>query len=335
MNTNDPWSGILPPVKAENVTAQRVDENLKWDIYWAVDLKRNCLLILQHHMETKPTSKLPKFKGLQMDAQLMNDGHHRLILRLLDRDQREIFHRLCLDIISSVESAQTEEQVIQRYLNRTWRWHRLLKGARDNRLSLEEQRGLFGELVFLEKHLFPILDMTRAVESWMGPFGSPKDFVIGQIYVEVKTKRDSATHHVIISSELQLDSANPNMLFLQVGEVMKVYDHDPQAVTITQLASRIRSKISGTDISIVDHFENLLAATGFDWDEDYSDCIWLYGEEYLYKVEEGFPRVTPKMYPEGVENLRYSISLTSCEKFRVEKKELIQELYRNGYVTRN
>ena len=29
MNTNDPWSGILPPVKAENVTAQRVDENLE------------------------------------------------------------------------------------------------------------------------------------------------------------------------------------------------------------------------------------------------------------------------------------------------------------------
>ena len=334
MSIKDPWSGLSPPARADNVTALRVDENLNWDIYWAVDLKRNCLLILQHHIEVKPTSKLPKFKGLQMEAQSVDDGHHRLILRLLERDQREIFHRLCLDIISAIDSAQSEDQVIQRFLNRTWRWHRLLKGNKDNRLSQEEQRGLYGELMFLEKHLFPFIGIPMAVESWKGPLGFSQDFQVGQTHIEVKTKRELASSHVIISSEFQLASSDLGILFLHVVEVITAEASNSEATTITHIADRVKSKIIDNDLSTVDQFEDLLVAAGFDWEEDYSDCYWLQGEDYLYKVTEGFPRITPSMCPAGVENLRYSIALKACEQFCVEKKELIEALG-NGFGTRN
>jgi len=326
MINSDPWIDLIPPARADIVTALRVDVSLKWNIYWAIDLDRNCLLILQHQTESNPTSKLPKFKGLQIETQSVDQGHNRLILRLLERDQREIFYRLCLDIISAVSSAQSEGQVIQRFLNRTWRWHRLLKGIKDNRLSQEEQRGLYGEILFLENQLFPNVGIPRAVECWKGPLGHSQDFQFGQTCIEVKSKSESAISLVTISSESQLDSDKIDNLFLYVVKVIVTDASNPEAVTITQIVERVRLRIIDNFPFAVDQFENLLCATGFDWEEDYSDCYWLHGRDYLYKVTEGFPRVTPSMYPKGVERLRYSISLEACEKYFVEKKELIEAL---------
>lgn len=332
MNTNDPWDGLSPPARADNVTARRVDDKLKWDIFWAVDLNRNCLLILQYQTEEKPATNLPKFKGIQVDTQSLDVNHHRLILQLLDKDQREIFHRLCLDIVSAVETAQTEEQALQKFLNRTWRWHRLLKGVRDTRLSEEEQRGLYGELIFLEKYLFPTCEVSNAIESWKGPLGHPQDFQIGQVYVEVKTKRMPTISHTTISSELQLASSEFDALFLYVVEVLSVDESISEATTITQIADRVKSKILKSDLSSVEQFEDLLVAAGFDWREDYSDRYWLSANDYVYKVIEGFPRVIPSMYPRGVERLRYTIALEACEQFRVEEIKLIEALNNGPYA---
>ena len=332
MKTDDPWSGIVPPTKAASVNALRVGESLRWDLYWALDLERNCLLILQHGIPKNSMSRLPKFKGLQVDTHSVDGARHRLMLRLLDGDQREIFHRLCLDIVSAIETAQTEEQAVQRFLNRTWRWHRLLKGVTGGRLRPEEQRGLFGELIFLEEHLMPILGTSQAVRSWRGPLGSPRDFEIGRVSVEVKTIQNATTPRVAISSGLQLDSSETDILFLFVAEVSRADDQGPQAKTITQLAARIKSKIADGDPSLVDEFEDLLAAAGFDWQEDYSDCFWSYGSERQYRVEEGFPRVTPSMHPPGVENLRYSVLFAFCEQFRVEKQELSEAILQHGCI---
>ena len=277
---------------------------------------------------------MPKFKGLQVETQSIDANHHRLILQLLDKDQREIFHRLCLDIVLAVESAQTEEQALQKFLNRTWRWHRLLKGVRDTRLSEEEQRGLYGELIFLEKYLFPICDVAKAIESWTGPLGHPQDFQVGQVYVEVKTKRKPAVSHVAISSELQLSSSEFDTLYLYVVEVVPADESNSEATTITQIADRIKSKIFNSDLSSIDQFEDLLVAAGFDWGEDYSDCYWLPVNDYVYKVIEGFPRVIPSMYPRGVDKLRYTISLEACEHFLVEETEIIKAV-KNGLCARN
>ena len=45
---NDPWEMIEPPTQAAVVSGQRVDPDLPWGIYWAVDLDRRCLLVIRH-----------------------------------------------------------------------------------------------------------------------------------------------------------------------------------------------------------------------------------------------------------------------------------------------
>ena len=41
------------------------------------------------------------------------------------------------------------------------------------------------------------------------------------------------------------------------------------------------------------------------------------GQEALYEVREGFPRITSAVVPGGVGNVGYVISLPACEGFRV------------------
>lgn len=324
-DTNNPWGHIDPPDDVENVNALRVDESLAWDLYWAIDSKQNCLLILHCDADQKLPTRLPNFKGLRMDLQKVNDERVRLILRLLQQDQRDIFYRLCVDIIEAIETAQTESQLIHRFFNRTWRWHRLLKGVKGG-LSLSEIQGLIGELVFLERHLLPNFNAYSAIGLWKGPFGNHKDFEYGNIQIEIKTKKDTATAAVAISSEHQLASEPPNSLYLYVLEVLQASQGDMNTLTIGEIVNRIRLKISESDISSIELFESCLAAVGYDVELDYSEYLWLIGQETIYEVRNKFPRITPSMYPVGVERVRYSVILEACRKYRVDKSKLIAEL---------
>ena len=90
------------------------------------------------------------------------------------------------------------------------------------------------------------------------------------------------------------------------------------ASTLTETAGRLRSVIAEQDVVAVDLFEERLGAVGFDWKDDYSDRPWLVVGESLYEVREGFPRITPEMFPGGAANVRYTVSLPDCEMFRVD-----------------
>ena len=319
---SDPWKAIKRPDKMSTVTARRVDSSSPWGVFWAVDVDGNCLLMLQHGRDAMAPRRLPKLRGLQVETRLPEEGPHGLlVIRLLEREQREIFHRLCLDIVAATVAAKAEEEAIERFLGRTWRWHRLLRSGRDGRLSEEEQRGLAGELRFLGRHLFPTLGIAVAVRCWTGPLDAPKDFEIGRTSVEVKARRGTATPQVPIASEHQLDSSGVGSLLLYVAEVTAATE-GTVALTITEIAEEVRSVIAAREPAAIELFEERLLSMGFDWEDDYSDKRWFTGREHLFEVREGFPRITASMVPGGVQNVHYSISLPECESFRVDISEL-------------
>ena len=318
MTSDDPWLGIdSPPAGSSRINARRVAPDTPWNLYWAVDSDRNVLLILQHGGEVARPRRLPRFRGLRVEAQPADGGtDERIVIRLTDREQRDIFLRFCRDIVEVTTLAKTEEQAVARFLARTWRWHRLLQGSRDSRLGDEEQKGLIGELLVLERHLLPVLGALDAVRCWTGPLGTHQDFEVSRVHVEAKA-RSAATPRVTISSEHQLASTGADRLFLHVTEVSIAPEGAAGAVTVTGMANGIRSLMAGQDMAAVDLFESRLDAVGFDWTDDYSDKSWLIGDESLYEVRDGFPRITPATVPNGAGDVRYTISLPECETFRI------------------
>jgi hypothetical protein len=321
--TDDPWNDLAPPTSAAAINARRVDANIPWGFFWARGIDRKCLLVLRHAAESTPTGRLPRLKGIEVViSEGDGDEGHMLVFRLLDSAQRDIFHRLCRDIVASAADAKSEKEAVTLALARTWRWHHLLRGGGDGRLSPEEQKGLIGELLVLERHILPAFAAFDAVSTWRGPLGAPKDFEVGRVCIEAKARRGNATPFVVISSEFQLDDGGADALYLHVAELDQAPADAEDTFTLSDVALRVRESIASADNRATDALETLLSAAGFSWDDDYSDSLWIVGATHLYRVSERFPRITAQEVATGVSNVKYSLSLVECEPFRVAEDDL-------------
>jgi Putative PD-(D/E)XK family member, (DUF4420) len=319
---DDPWEGLEPPPEADVINARRVDASLPWNFYWARSADRRCLLILGHKQESAPQNRLPVIKGVEVSLSESDQGGQRMLtLKLHDSAQRDIFHQLCLDIVGCASRANSEREVVELTLARTWRWHHLLRGGTSQKLSPDEQKGMIGEMAVLEDLLLPHLSPFDSVAAWRGPLGAPKDFEIGRVCVEAKARRGAAEPFVMISSEHQLDLSGTDALFLHVVELAAATDHADSAFSVAEMASRLHHQIAAMDASAADHFDALLAANGLNREDDYSDCRWVRGPDRLYRVADAFPSVTPGKFPSGVSGVRYAVSLPDCEPWRVSNDD--------------
>lgn len=318
----DPWKDLERPSASDALTARRIDENNPWDFFWARDIQGKCLLILGHHLDPGAIGEMPRLKGIEVtSAPADPDGRSVLMFRLLDGAQVDIFHTLCIDVVGSTTRAADEPEAVRVALGRTWRWHYLLRGGADGRLSTEAQKGLIGELLVLEHILLPRFAAHDAVEGWHGPLGAPKDFEVRRISIEAKARRGAATPFIAISNEFQLDDEGVDALFLYVVELDQA-PSDGDGVTLSEVASRLFADIGRTDPSAAEAFEARLCAAGFRWEDDYSDSRWLEGDTHLYSVSDGFPRIVAKQAAGGVSNVKYAVSLPDCEGFIVNEDAL-------------
>ncbi|MDO8615047.1 MAG: PD-(D/E)XK motif protein [Dehalococcoidia bacterium] len=323
---DDPWADLAAPSSAEVINARRVDPDVAWNFFWGRDIDNKCLLVLRHSPDSAPTGRLPRLRGMEVSLSGSDtQGDQALIFRLTESAHQDIFHRLCLDIMGSATRATTEKEAVDISLARTWRWHHLLRGGGDDRLSPEEQKGLMGELLLLERYLLPHLPPSEAVAAWRGPLGAPKDFEIGKISIEVKARRGAATPFVTISSEHQLDSSGSDAVYLYVVELGQAPADTDGAFTVTDVAQRV-SGILASDGSALTAFESELLAAGFKWADDYSDYSWVEGSGRFYRVSQDFPRITAEQIGSGVSDVRYSISLVACEPFAVPVEVVQQSL---------
>lgn len=314
----DPWEQLAKPAAASTVTALRVDAQLPWGFFWARDLENKCLLVLRYSSGLSTGNRLPRLEGIEITDLPDERGAERILaLRLADSAQRDIFHQLCLDIMASAARAANEEEALHLVLSRTWRWHHLLRGGKDDRLSAEEQKGLIGELLVLERFLLPAFAARDAVRMWHGPLGAPKDFEVGKVWIEAKARRGAATPFISISSEFQLDDTGSDALFLHVIDLNQAGADGNGSFTVADVAQRVAATVRRADADAGDALDGLLTAMGFEWSDDYSDFAWIEGDTRVYKVGDGFPRITPDRFPAGVSRVTYSIELPDCDPFGV------------------
>ncbi len=321
--TDDPWRQIEPPDASNSVNSRRVDASLPWDFFWARGHDNRIMLTLRHDPEAVPNTTLPALRHIDVvDWPASADGKSTLVIRLLDESHRDIFLTLCNDIAASAEQANTEREAVATAVMRTWRWHQLLRAGTDQRLTPEEQRGLAGELLVIQRLLLPRLSPAMAMASWIGPMDAPKDFETGRIAIESKARRGGATPYIAISSEHQLDTTDIDRLFLHVVSVDRSPNEVDESSTLPELAASIRDEIESADPAAADRFDVLLLAAGLLPEHNYDDFRWVAGESRLFEISEEFPRLAAGVVPQGVSSVRYSIALTACEPFATTQPAL-------------
>lgn len=331
---DNPWLALATPRDASALSARRVSEINRWDFYWARDGVGNFLLVLNHDHASSSHGRLPHLKGIEVSIQEASEPSKlSLAIRLLDSSLRDLFHRLCLDIIESTAGASSENEAVETALARTWRWHHMLRGGGSGLLSPEEQKGLIGELLVLERYFLPVLSPGVATSAWRGPLGEPKDFVVGRTAIESKARSTASAAAVHISSEYQLDDSDTDRLFLHLAVIDPCPADEVGGFTVTEVACRVRDYLRTTDERTVEHFNALLMAAGFRYVDDYSPTRWKGGERGIYRVTGDFPRLVPATLPAGVENVRYMLSLGPCGSFLVNPVMLTAALQGEGSVS--
>jgi len=311
--SNDYWSGLI----SGGIDARRVYPACRHDFFWVISTKSEPGLLLRLADETPEARPLPKIRSLDISYSKVG-GKNVLIIVLKDPEQRELFGSFCDDIVRAGEKASDNADALNFSIRRTVRWHHLLRGGKLGSLTLEEQRGLLGELQFLE-YLSEAIGPRAAVEAWKGPLGSSKDFEMDGCLVEIKAKRGAAKPFVQISSEDQLSNVDGCRLFLQVVSVDAAVK--PKGMTLTDHVNALDAVFSIADPVSYSLWEQAIEASGFDFEDDYSDRRWTFGESKHFEVTEGFPRIANPT-PQGVSNVRYSISLDACASFGVAADEI-------------
>jgi hypothetical protein len=306
---DDPWDGL----NSGAIDARRVNPASAHDFFWIVSGKHEPGLLLRLAFNTAEIRPLPKLRSLDLAYQSVA-GHKSLVLVLRDEEQRELFGSLCKDIVQAGDLGSDNRDALNRAVRRTMRWHYLLRGGKSGLLSLEEQRGLLGELQFL-LHLIELIGPRAAIEAWKGPAGSSKDFELDGCLVEVKARRGAAKPFVQISSEDQLSDVDGCRLFLVVSAIDAVVK--PNGLSLTDYVSEIEKLYAVLDPEAYSLWEEAIMSTGFDFEDDYSDRRWNIGKRLHFEVVEGFPRIANPP-PAGVSSVRYSISLDACSGFAVE-----------------
>lgn len=310
MISNDtPWSGL----EAGKVDTRRVDASARWNWFWAVMPRADVALVLQLSKLPEPIPDLPKLRNLEIRFQTLPGGPI-LYIRLKDSAQLELFETLCRDVIAAGELANTEIEVLEKAIRRTFRWHYLLRGGRIEALTEEAQKGLIGEIEVL-KLLVANLGAKAALEAWTGPSGAPKDFELKADCIEVKARRGASQPFVKIANEYQLADVPGRRLWLGVLAVDKV--QPPHGRTLTEYVDEITELLERTEPSTIMDWDLHLADAGYDVLNDYSPWRWVVSFPEFHTVAEGFPRITAPV-PLGVSGVTYALALSACMPFRTD-----------------
>lgn len=324
--SDDPWQGIAAPSASDSITAKRVDPALAWDFFWGRSIDNKCLFALQHDAASSPSGKLPRLKGIEVSlTSPPGDTRRILLFKLQESAQRDIFERLCRDIVSAAAARGTQKEAVATALQRTWRWHHLLRGGVTGLLSSEEQKGLISELLVLERCILPCFSPDASMSMWLGPLDAPKDFECAKVCIEAKARRAAATPFVYVNSADQLDTAGVDALFLCVVELDQVSTGSAGSFTLADVAKRLQAGLSEDQAALV-AFENLLEAAGFRWADDYAGSLWLEGSTRFYRVNEEFPRISGSVLDAGISKVTYALSLPSCAPHEVGHEVVMQAL---------
>lgn len=242
-----------------------------------------------------------------------------LLIQLTNREQRvnDIFASICANIVSSILEIESEREGVRLVIAQLRKWKDLFSKRRNQKLSTQEQQGLYGELFFLGKLLHSI-NMGKATTSWVGPEMAPKDFQSDMWAVEVKTTSVTSPSGISINGELQLDESNLEHLFLY-NLMVEVLEQDGQ--TLPEIIVAIRELLAG-DYKAVEIFESKLLFSGyFDLDEEYyKERHYHIRKEQYFQVKDEFPRIKKDELRMGVSEVKYNISLNySSENIIIEE----------------
>ena len=234
-----------------------------------------------------PELKNYRFKGVEIfivETDILRD----LNIYLLDNDLKDIFSLFVQNILEDIAESVTENEAVTKSLNVISKWKKLFDKINFNGLSLEQQKGLIGELLFINYLLEQGKSSTTLLNAWTGPDFEDKDFVFGATGVEMKLT-SSKYPKIKITNEGQLDAQNLNKLFLILYTAEDVKEN---GFTLNSLVEQTQAKLSANIDELKFFNERLMLLGYFEEDKEHYNKMYSLKKTYSFSVSEGFPKLS-------------------------------------------
>lgn len=313
MTDSSPWNDIAIPRADFNV--RQVAAKTVVPCFWGRDSGGACLFIveLQGDHTAQYRKNVVTVNGIDVDLRSGYQGQQHLILALERQVDRDLFEGLCRTLASSLEHATDSASSLAVSLAHICRWKTFLSG-RSQRLSIEEVRGLFAEIVFLMELIDRQVSSSAAVEAWLGPERSHQDFIFGNTAVEVKSLSGAERSSIRISSEDQLESLN-DALFLRVYRLSNLANA-AGARSLNELVAAVQARLDKAEV--VEAFDRKLVAHGYAPIPDYDEPRFVVSEVRSYRVADDFPRLMRSQLPAGIARVAYEIRLETIAQYECD-----------------
>jgi hypothetical protein len=304
--TKLPWDGMSESTK------RRVDLLTSHNVYWISDTEGNYGLYIQSETKFESVQLSINLKNIEVIKRNSLSDKGELILFLYRKEDAQIFHRICEDLIATIDQCALDSEMINSVEIRLNRWQDLLRSASSQNMSIELQMGLFSEMMFLKEQLIKRVGIEQAVISWVGPEFDKQDFLLENAVIEIKSYRTSRGQLVNISSVQQLYSEKHPLYLVSYGLTRT----NENGLSVDDLVKEIFG-IIGASSKISELFSLKLIDYGFIPElqtESYSSFI--VDSCKFFSVQEDFPRV-PLSIPSEIIKLNYTLDLSKCEKFEI------------------
>ena len=264
----------------------------------------------------------PSARGFEIFPEPVRPGPHGTVcLCLLHAGSRgaELFRLLAHDIAGAVSRTDHRLNVASAMVDRLRVWQGFFRRDSDG-LTIEEQEGLFGELLFLETLMEVGLGSDSAIAAWQGPAGAPRDFCLPACQIEIKagTSRDG----FFVSSLAQLDGDLPGVLLVAFNEL----EERPGGTSLPEMVSRIGNALRTASPRAAGAFDDRLLQSGYlaAQSGSYSLRRWRLVSRFYFRVAGDFPRIRRSELRSGIAEVRYRVTLAGCLPFQVPEREAIE-----------
>lgn len=279
--------------------------------------------------EDEQVKALPKWRGMtakveRFEKLFLLKQHYFLVIKQEEEHSSDIFDAVLQNLVDHLVAEQ-EESIFSTVYRVLDRWKSFFHRGGFKRLSEEQQRGLFGELWFINEWLDKHPGQPPLIiEQWEGPTKGRIDFKGSRCGLEIKTTVDKLSKSIKISNENQLKlSEAVSSIYLYVCFLEQSRTH---GISLQELADKVRRKLAQRSERIALFYSDLMTDLGFR-EEEYTDTLYFVEKTEVYEANENFPRLLKENLPKGISHVTYNIDLTHCSEFEKEI-ETIYQLFR-------
>ena len=320
----DIWDEILrakPNSLCTEAKPYRVNGLKEFDVQLCIDENKNRGILLIDH---RSKGELPRLKCAnlkisreQLKSNTGTDSYIKIIC--LEEELLNPFTNLIVSIISFLSSGFTPYLATTEAVEK---FRKLLSKFGGILPSEEEILGLVGELLLIHKL---VEKDSKLWKGWNGPLGSSRDFIWGNIDIEIKASLLSGEPRITINGLDQLESEEDRCLYLYHS----ILSTNPSGtISVPILIDKIKRNLQE-----IEEFDELLSKAGY---VDEQRDLWIehrftLHESSMYKVTDEFPRIKKSDFPNnilpiGVSKIRFDVLLSNASKLKVTEEGVVDLL---------